>query len=76
MGQVYRALDTSLQRYVAVKLIRRGAGRNDQDSDGRTLVDKLLHEAVAQARVNHPNVVAIYYVGRDNDEPFFNRRIR
>lgn len=70
MGQVYRALDTSLQRYVAVKLIRRGAGRSEQDSDGRTLVDKLLHEAVAQARVNHPNVVAIYYVGRDNDEPF------
>ncbi len=66
MGSVYRALDTSLQRYVAVKLLNaRQVG--DQQSD----VDKVLQEAITQARLNHPNVVTIYYVGRDEDNPFF-----
>lgn len=69
MGQVYRALDTSLQRYVAVKVLRQGSGSKDS-SHGQLQVDKLLHEAVAQARVNHPNVVAIYYVGREVGDPF------
>lgn len=66
MGSVYRALDTSLQRYVAVKLLnRRVAG--DHQSD----VDKVLQEAITQARLNHPNVVTIYYVSRDESNPFF-----
>lgn len=69
MGQVYRALDTSLQRYVAVKVLRQASERGT-GSDGRGLVEKLLHEAVAQARVNHPNVVSIYYVGRETGDPF------
>lgn len=66
MGQVYRALDTSLQRYVAVKVIR-GGGGGDIDSRGQ---QRLMHEAVAQARVNHPNIVTIYYVGREGETPF------
>ena len=66
MGSVYRALDTSLQRYVAVKLLHtRQLG--DHESD----VNKVLQEAITQARLNHPNVVTIYYVGRDEDNPFF-----
>ena len=69
MGQVYRALDTSLQRYVAVKVLRQ-VNESEDESVGRGLVEKLLHEAVAQARVNHPNVVSIYYVGREVGDPF------
>lgn len=66
MGSVYRALDTSLQRYVAVKLLHtRQIGDNQSD------VDKVLQEAITQARLNHPNVVTIYYVGRDEINPFF-----
>ena len=64
MGAVYRALDTSLQRYVAVKVMR-NAG---QCVDSR--IATMLREAVAQARLNHPNVVTIYYVGRQDEEPF------
>ncbi len=68
MGAVYRALDESLQRLVAVKVIRSaesGGATSDRD------VARLLDEAVAQARLNHPNVVTIYYVGRQGEEPFF-----
>jgi hypothetical protein len=66
MGQVYRALDTSLQRYVAVKVILTGSETGiDAESQSR-----LMYEAVAQARVNHPNIVTIYYVGRDAGTPF------
>lgn len=66
MGAVYRALDRSLQRYVAVKLIRTSA---DQLPDDRK-VKALLQEAVAQARVHHPNVVTIYYVSHEQQTPF------
>ncbi len=80
MGQVYRALDTSLQRYVAVKLLRSGIGRGGIGSTigstkGTTKssdqeIDKLMQEAVSQARVTHPNIVTIYYVGKQDEDPF------
>lgn len=64
MGAVYRALDTSLQRFVAVKIMR----NVNHCVDSR--IAMMLREAVAQARLNHPNVVTIYYVGRQDEEPF------
>ena len=80
MGQVYRALDTSLQRYVAVKLLRSGIGRSGIGTSVGTTksttkssdeeVDKLMQEAVSQARVTHPNIVTIYYVGKQGEDPF------
>ncbi|MEM7783932.1 MAG: serine/threonine-protein kinase, partial [Planctomycetota bacterium] len=73
MGQVYRALDTSLQRYAAVKILRSGIGTDVdpiQPGPCSTEVDKLLQEAVSQARVTHPNVVTIYYVGKQDESPF------
>jgi hypothetical protein len=66
MGAVYRALDRSLQRYVAVKLIR---ATGEEAPDGKK-IRSLLQEAVAQARVHHPNVVTIYYVSHDPETPF------
>jgi len=65
MGTVYRALDESLQRYVALKVITERKGRQNVQ-----LVERLLNEARSQARVNHPNVVHIYYVSRDAETPF------
>jgi len=73
MGQVYRAFDTSLQRYVAVKLLRSGIRDSMKTSKTRSSdqeVDKLLQEAISQARVTHPNIVTIYYVGKQNGNPF------
>lgn len=66
MGWVYRALDTSLQRYVAVKVLR--PVENPSGDDSR--ISSMLQEAVSQARMNHPNVVTVYYVGRQDGEPF------
>ena len=71
MGQVYRALDTSLQRYVAVKVLRSGIGTSqhlEKSSDDE--VEKLLQEAISQARVSHPNIVTIYFVGKQEEAPF------
>lgn len=87
MGQVFRALDTSLQRFAAVKLLRSGiedvAGevtvvpqngtehptRSTPKSSDRE-IDALLQEAISQARVTHPNIVTIYYVGKQDGNPF------
>jgi uncharacterized RDD family membrane protein YckC len=66
MGSVYQALDTSLQRYVALKLIRT-ATHSISDTPN---LQRLFQEAIAQARVNHPHVVHIYFVGREEESPF------
>ena len=72
MGHVFRALDTSLRRYVAVKILRSEVpgeeASNTAKSDGE--IDLLLQEAVSQARVTHPNIVTIYYVGKHKEAPF------
>jgi len=67
MGTVYQALDESLQRYVALKVI--STGESTDENSAR--VQSLVQESRAQARVNHPNVAHIYYVGRDKKSPFF-----
>jgi uncharacterized RDD family membrane protein YckC len=64
MGAVYQAVDESLQRYVALKVIRLGGNDPGQ-------YDRLVQEARAQARVSHPHVVHIYYVGLKESSPFF-----
>lgn len=67
MGAVYHALDTSLQRYVAVKVVR---GDPTDGSTDRGQIACMMQEAIAQARLNHPNVVTIYYVGQQDSAPF------
>lgn len=66
MGAVFRARDESLQRFVAIKVIRSRLGEADQMRR-----ERLIQEARAQARVTHPGVVHIYYVGMHEDCPFF-----
>lgn len=66
MGAVYRARDESLQRFVAIKVIR---SRNGEGDSLRR--ERLIQEARAQARVSHPHVVHIYYVGTHESCPFF-----
>ena len=58
MGVVYRARDTLLDRQVAIKLV-------SADRLGSEAQDRLLQEAQAAARLNHPNIVAVYDVGRE-----------
>ncbi len=63
MGIVYRAHDTLLERDVAVKVL------NDPSlgTEGRGY---LLREAQAAARLNHPNIVAMYDAGEENGIPY------
>ena len=53
MGEVYLAEDTRLKRHVAIKRLKRqqGEGENSQ---------KLQHEAILLAQLNHTNVVQVY----------------
>lgn len=64
MGTVYRALDESLQRYVALKVLRPGPDGDHSE------VQQIFQEARAQARVNHPHVAHIYYVSTEDEIPF------
>src|SRR5437588_9997346 len=61
MGSVYRARDTTLNREVALKLLRVDKGEPGEGSGG---TGPLLREARTAAALEHPNVVAIYDVGK------------
>ncbi len=62
MGEVYAAYDPELDRKVAIKLLRaRGA------ADGKS---RLLREAQAIAKLQHPNVVVVYDVGTHGEDVF------
>jgi len=65
MGRVYRAHDLSLDRPVALKVI---AEQISADPEQR---DRFIREARAQAKLNHPNVVGIYYIGEQDGQLFF-----
>ncbi len=67
MGTVYRAFDESLQRYVALKVMHAPSGSNTSTQH----IQRLLQEAIAQARVNHPGIAHIYFVGVEQNSPFF-----
>lgn len=54
MGTVYRGEDTMLQRQVAIKVLR------PELSKEKALVERFRTEAVALARLNHPNIAAVY----------------
>ncbi|WP_240725090.1 protein kinase domain-containing protein [Mangrovimicrobium sediminis] len=54
MGEVYLALDNRLQREVAIKYLR-----TDLTEDG-DWHERMQHEALLLARLNHPNIVQIY----------------
>ncbi|MFF1720922.1 serine/threonine-protein kinase [Streptomyces sviceus] len=64
MGTVWRARDLVLHRMVAVKEVRppdRDLAEYDPDS-ARTLRERVLREARALARIDHPNVVTIHHI--------------
>jgi serine/threonine-protein kinase len=65
MGRVYLAHDLSLNRPVALKLLRR------ELADNPALMSRLVDEGRAQARLQHPNVVTIYYIGNFEGASYF-----
>lgn len=63
VGKVYRAFDRSLNRAVAIKQIKSGLSQQSG-------ADGILAEARTLCRVQHPNIVTVYDVGRVHDDYF------
>jgi tetratricopeptide (TPR) repeat protein/TolB-like protein len=61
MGEVYRALDLRLNRFVAIKIVLSGARVTDEQRE------RFNREAQAVARLVHPYVCRLYDVGHDHD---------
>lgn len=64
MGVVYKAEDTKLERFVAIKFLPSAISR---DSDAR---QRFKIEAKAAAALNHPNITTIYSIEETEDEMF------
>src|SRR5437773_940088 len=64
MGEVYRARDPRLGRDVAIKVLP-SAFSADVDR-----LHRFEQEARAAAALNHPNILAVYDIGRYADAPF------
>ncbi|MEX0678348.1 MAG: serine/threonine-protein kinase [Pirellulales bacterium] len=59
MGIVFRALDTTLNREVALKVLSR-----DQSTD-EEMLRRFRNEAQSAARLNHDNIAQVFFVGED-----------
>ncbi len=64
MAAVYRALDRTLGRQVAIKVMR---GEMSEDPQ---FVANFLREARSAAQINHPNIVQIYAVDEAGGHPY------
>src|SRR6476620_1510567 len=65
MGEVYRARDLRLNREVAIKVLPQSLAE-----DGQRL-HRFEQEALAAAALNHPNILAVYDIGtQDNGSPY------
>lgn len=63
MGVVYKARDPLIDRVVAIKTINLGLALEEKEEyEGR-----FYQEAKAAGRLNHPNIVTIYDVGKSGD---------
>src|SRR5437870_253469 len=61
MGTVYKARDTLLDRFVALKLLRKDLGGGIDET-------ALRQEARMAASVNHPNIVQVFSSGTDHSQ--------
>ncbi len=64
MGEVYKAWDPQLERFVALKVIAAGPG-----GEARSEL-RFQREARAASAVRHPNVAQVYFVGVHDRRPF------
>lgn len=65
MGTVFKALEPALERYVAIKVLRPDYATNPNS------VQYFQEEARAVAALNHPNIVPIFFTGKEGNVVFF-----
>jgi tetratricopeptide (TPR) repeat protein/tRNA A-37 threonylcarbamoyl transferase component Bud32 len=64
MGEVYLADDTTLHRRVAIKFL------SDSSIHDRQAKQRLMREAQAAAKLDHPNICAVHEVAEENGHSF------
>jgi len=62
MGEVYKGIDTMLEREVAIKMLRPELSRRED------IVERFRSEAIALGRLNHSHIATVYNFGRVDDQ--------
>ncbi len=64
MGEVFRGIDTGLNRRVAIKIL------SEKHRDSPELRQRFVREGRAVAAISHPNVVQVFATGSFDDRPY------